>query len=110
MSSAVAIKNKRKYDNKWKTKKRHALKEEVSKEKLEPVRKKIFTMSGGHLAAEEYSLEMGTYQVTKIKASDMESFLALFKKKQNLSALEHLYRSGCFREEALSQIEHFLII
>ena len=40
LNSAVAIKNKRKYDNKWKTKKRHALKEEVSKEKLEPVCKK----------------------------------------------------------------------
>ena len=40
LNSTVAIKNKRKYDNKWKTKKRDALKEEVSKEKLEPVCKK----------------------------------------------------------------------
>ena len=110
LNSAVAIKNKRKYDNKWKSKKRHALKEDVSKEKLEPVCKKIFTMLGGHLAAEEYSPEMGTYQITKIKQSDIESFPALFKKKENLSALQHLYSSGCFREEALSQIEHFLII
>ena len=35
LNSAVAIKNKRKYDNKWKSKKRQALKEEVSKEKLD---------------------------------------------------------------------------
>ena len=67
-------------------------------------------MLGGHLAAEEYSPEMGAYQITKIKASDMESFPAFFRKKENLSALEQLYRSGCFREEALSQIEQFLII
>ena len=67
-------------------------------------------MSGGHLAAEEFSPEMGAYQITKIKQNDMESFPALFKKTENLSALEHLYSSDCFREEALSHIEHFLII
>ena len=87
LNSVVAIKNKHKYDNKSKSKKRHALKEEVSKEKLEPVCKKIFTMLGGHLAAKEYSPEMGAYQITKIKQSDMKSFPAMFKKTENFSAL-----------------------
>ena len=82
LNSAVAIKNKPKYDNKWKTKKRHVLKEEVSKEKLEPVCKIIFTILGGQLAAEEHSPEMGGYQITKIKASDLESFLHCLRKRK----------------------------
>ena len=57
-------------------------------------------MLDGHLAAEEYSPEVGAYQITT----------ALFKKNENLNALEYFYRSGCFREEVLSQTDHFLII
>ena len=109
-------KNKKDYDNKWKSKKRKLEKfklmkrpgkeEEATTGRDETECRKLFKDLGGILGANQfYCPEQGVNQIAELETKDLTLHV---KNKSRLLILKQLFRCRCFREEACNTVEAFI--
>ena len=87
------------YGNKWKTNKRR-------KTSMEVRAKGLFCDLGVEIMGDSYHLEMGVYQIDSQLSKKLKKFCVDEYSKQ---ALLRLYRCGCFRDQALTDVQCYIM-